>query len=220
MKSIKDTPAFMNAWKILERSGILARIRPLQNKYRAMAPEQKMLTQTTVIVAVLAANLLLIFSPQIQNRIEVRNQIANLKSDLELGKKDIAEKDLISKALVESRAALAETRKRVLTEGEIPAFLDSLTQLANKNDVRIEALKPFTVQVTNAAKTLPANYAFTGYEINAQAGFHEWARFVALLESHKKYIGIEQMKVTHVEGPDSRRHNMNLKIILIKQKQA
>jgi Tfp pilus assembly protein PilO len=116
--------------------------------------------------------------------------------------------------------SVAEQRKLLPHEAELPAVISLLTDLASQSQVKIQTIFP---QRASLAQTLSAGgsaspaeetgkyYRETLIQIDALAGFHQLGTFLSLVESANKPMQLVSLRITS-NPKESKRHQVKMLI--------
>ncbi len=130
-------------------------------------------------------------------------------------KKLSAEKTRFEKEFAQSQKAQGgmQMTKEIIAEAEIPLLLQDITDLANKNNVKILQLNPVkAVKAGKAKKGAPAaEFNFNLIALSLTCDYHSLGLFINDLENAPKFMAVEELKI--VPGSDSIfQQNVNLVI--------
>ncbi len=136
------------------------------------------------------------------------------KADSEF-KKLSAEKARFEKEFAQSQKVQGgmQMTKEIIAEAEIPLLLQDITDLANKNNVKILQLNPVkAVKAGKAKKGAPATeFNFNLIALSLICDYHSLGLFINDLENAPKFMAVEELKI--VPGSDSIfQQNVNLVI--------
>ncbi len=203
----------------LEKSGLKARIEPQLARYRALDADKRQQVQTGLVFAVIAANLLLVMAPLLTAFIDLRQKIQKVSSEVQIARHDIDAKAQMAEALAAAERATQETERRTFKTNEVHQFLDLLSDMAKASNVRIESLTPLPVKgsADEMPRTLPKGYSLAGFELLGQAGYHEFGRFVASLESGVPFVKVESVDIYHETSQSRTVHQVKLRFLLIQR---
>jgi type IV pilus assembly protein PilO len=159
-----------------------------------------------VACAALAAYFTLLLRPQAASLFTTMAKVGRMKADLKKAESDVAGIDKL-KASIQSYSEKMESYGALLpTEGQMPALLESLSEMARGSGMKISGLAP--VQEPAAAPG-SRTYRPIPITINARAGFHELGKFLASVESSGRFMKISDISIrTNRASP--RKHDVDL----------
>lgn len=135
-------------------------------------------------------------------------------------KKLSAEKIRFEKEFSQSQKAqsgMQQMTKEIIAETEIPLLLQDITDLANKNNIRVLQLNPVKAPAVKVKKGTPIKGA-TATELRSNlialdliCDYHSLGAFINDLENASKFMAVEELKID--PGADSIfQQNINLVI--------
>ena len=118
--------------------------------------------------------------------------------------------------LKELRAEYEEYSKRLPGEKEIPEFLEGLASIAKTSKVKILSITPSELVPVEVEGKKEGYYKEMPISITAKSGYHQLGRFVADIETGKRFITISDINIRY-DSNTPRMHNvkMGLKTRLI-----
>jgi Tfp pilus assembly protein PilO len=111
-------------------------------------------------------------------------------------KKLSAEKTRFEKEFSQSEKAQGGTQmtKEIIAEAEIPLLLQDITDMANKNNVRILQLNP--VKAVKAKKGSPATELNSNLiALDLICDYHSLGAFINELENAPKFMAVEELRI-------------------------
>lgn len=136
-----------------------------------------------------------VLRPQLQSIKKISSNIVNKKKDIGTLRKELAElANLKAKRL--SQGKEPAKIKEFITEEQVPLLLKEISDIANKNQVRINQIKP-SKGATQDAKQLKLEKSFTVLiALDLTADYHKLGSFLNDLEENKTYFSVEEIKIT------------------------
>ena len=133
--------------------------------------------------------------PQVIHVIEVSKNVAQkrqLLTDIDTGIKNF---ESLEQELSSLELAHFDLVSRFPPQKEFPLFLELISTLAKKNNIKIIAMEPQkpAVDQTEAYVVIPVF-------IDAYCGYHDFGRFVNDLEYAKKFIKIKDFRIVGVDS--------------------
>lgn len=132
---------------------------------------------------------------QLQSIKKISSNIVNRKKDIGALRKELAELGNL-KAKQLSRGKEPAKIKEFITEERLPFLLKEISDIANKNQVRINQIKP-SKGAAQDAKQLKLEKSFTVLiALDLTADYHKLGSFLNDLEENKTYFSVEEIKIT------------------------
>lgn len=200
-----------------EKIGLTEKLEPLTEKYKSMEADQRRLTKAGVCLTILGLYLFFILSPQWMKLNDLRKKIGQTEGSIEQALRDQSIEPQTIKVKEATRARLEAMSVRILTEDELPDYLNALSKLAKTSNVSIESLKPINPDKINEVEgvNLPANYKFGGYELIGRADYHSMGRFVAGIENEVRFTGIRNFEIFHDAMNPANSHLLKLVMVVM-----
>ncbi|MBM3244997.1 MAG: hypothetical protein FJZ15_04300 [Candidatus Omnitrophica bacterium] len=156
----------------------------------------------------------LVLKAQISNLGKLSSRALKTKSDIDkLQKELLAVKDIKLKQESEGASGQEKTKK-IIGEDQVPALLNEISEIANKNQIRINQIKP--AKVTKDAKSLKSAKAtpvskFGGYTItlDLSSDYHHLGSFINDLENAETFLSVDDLKIVP-NASDYFRQNIKL----------
>jgi len=160
---------------------------------------KKIILIIVVFCAVVYIDYSFLLKPQIAGSSSMTPKIAKLKQDLDSLSRDLAR-------MRESKSKQAETAKKlkqikkVISEAQISALLNDISRLANKNEVKINQIRPSKetqVQPAQPGKvTEPVKFTPFFIKLDLVADYHRLGRFIGDLENAPVFISVQDFKIS------------------------
>jgi len=97
-------------------------------------------------------------------------------------------------------------------EEEFPAILESLSDMARNNRVKITKILPMKEPDTFSGENAVSDiYSEKTIAINAQSGYHQLGMFIAELEGAKRFMEVSDIKI-EAGRLNPKRHNVQLTV--------
>ncbi len=185
----------------------------LANLQSLTQDKKKLALAALIVVIFLYIDVTFIMGFQLKSAIGSRAKIIKLKNDLGALKKELAKIEDLKKnnALDSQRPSLKA--KKAITAEEIPSLIQMISDLANKNTVRIIQIKPSRQEVpVNNAKPVPAapaNLTPLLITLDLSGDYHHFGKFINQLEDAETLLVVEEMKIIS-DGKDYFQQKANL----------
>lgn len=118
----------------------------------------------------------------------------------------------------ESQSFIQEVRTRLYRTEESSLLLGRISKLAEQSGISIISSRPQT-EKTKFPPPFDAQFQADAYDFTAEGGYHEFGKFISLIESAEHLMRISQIHVNSREK-DPRSHLINFSIRLISLKNA
>ena len=174
-------------------------------------------TQTLLLVALVsfiaaAAYLYFVFVPQVVRVFTLSGDVAKMKSELRSARLVIADTDKLKNDFKEHSEKVESYEKKLPVEQEIPALLESLSNMAKNSDIKIVSIVPamsyFKVD-KSAKKSLI--YREIPILITAKSGYHELGHFLNNLENADRFMKVVDISIK-ANKTSPKKHDMELMI--------
>ncbi|MDD2752001.1 MAG: type 4a pilus biogenesis protein PilO [Candidatus Omnitrophica bacterium] len=168
----------------------------------------------TLIVFVLALIVYLDFSfvIKVQSGLckKIGTKVTKVSQDIKKFKKDLSEME--STKSRQQGVAQSTARKKIISEEEIGSLLSSISDIANKNNIRIIQIKPSRQPVVQNKKGQVANAATT-LLINLEliTNYHALGAFINNLENDQIFLSVKGIKISRL-AKDPFNENVSLEL--------
>ena len=152
---------------------------------------QKKLLIVILSVALLFIDISFVLKPQVKALERDNQQIAAIKADLDKFTRELA---VTPKVPVLIRGAVA---KKILSGSQVPGLLQDISELANKNGIKILQMRPER-DIQPTKEKMPGIEKLTGITIMVEliGGYHQFGKFINSLENDEDYIAVQDMKIS------------------------
>jgi len=156
------------------------------------------------IFAIILASLVLIYldftfliNLQLKAIRKVTPKITKIKADLDALTKNVGGIDDFKNSQIEVRQKLLAKTKKTISEGEIAWILQDVSELANKNNVKITQMKPVKEPEAKQGKApLKPKLSPLLITIDLSCGYHDLGRFINSLENAQTFFAVQGVKIT------------------------
>lgn len=129
----------------------------------------------------------------------LRPKIVRLKEDLDTLNKDLVKMQDLKNRQIGANQKVASDVKRIISEGEIASLLQDVSDMANKNEIKILQMKP-----ARESPGLKQAIAVAGIEkftpllitLDLFCDYHHLGKFLNDLENAKDFIAVQNIKIT------------------------
>jgi Tfp pilus assembly protein PilO len=143
---------------------------------------------------------------QLANLRVLNPKVAKLKKDITAFKKDFA---VVNSLKVKPEQA-GVNEKQVISEKDLPDLLEYISEIGNKNNVRIMQIKSSRETKTKEVKPLPGvKFILVYISLDIFSNYHNLGVFINALENGDKFIAVHELKIAP-DKKDYMRQQANL----------
>lgn len=139
-----------------------------------------------------------IFIPAWWSRPPLLNQVAAVRSQIQLGQAQVGQEAKLVEERKSYEAFVKETESKLLSRNEQERLLGILAELSKKAGVTLVSTQP-----KDLAEKIPApfdkKYRFVSYQLTVEGGYHALAAFVSEIENYPKLLRVVEFSVTPQE---------------------
>lgn len=175
------------------------------------------------ILVILYIDYSFIINPQINNLKLLKPKIATLKKDIDVLSKDLANLSQFKKEQSNNTGA---KNIKVISEKELSFLSEDISNIANKNNMRIMQINPLKAKDTKETKnaketkdgkevkkeTKAANFTTFNIGLDLSGSYHNLGKFVNELENGDKFLAVQAIKIAP-EKDSYLRHKISLVLI-------
>jgi Tfp pilus assembly protein PilO len=185
---LKNNPIFQ---KIREKSGL---------------DDKKIVAVILVLlIVVIFLDFRFITGKQVQGIRSLGPKIAKLQKDTDSVKKDLARIKALKSKQAEPQISLAKARK-IVSQEEIAYILQQVSEMANKNDVRIMQMKPSQEKGAQTEKLIPLLIT-----LDLVCDYHHLGKFINDMENGQIFLAVQGMKISS-QAQDILKQNVSLAV--------
>lgn len=165
----------------------------------------------SVLILLLDVNL--VIKKQLKGINNVSSKIVKLRTDLiNLNKELAAMQDL-----QRNQAGLKQTKplkeKKIISQEEVPPLLQDISNLANRNRIKITQIKPFKkLDIKEGKSAQSSDLIPLLITIDLSSKYHNFGRFINDLENLERFIAVQDMVITR-DPDDYLSQDMNLVLV-------
>jgi len=142
----------------------------------------------------------LVLKAQISNLGKLSSRALKTKSDIDKLQKELLTVKDIKLKQESDGASEQEKAKKIISEDQVPALLNEISEIANKNQIRINQIKPAkATKDTRSLKSakVTAVSKFGGYTItlDLSSDYHHLGSFINDLENAETFLSVEDLKI-------------------------
>jgi Tfp pilus assembly protein PilO len=175
--------------------------------------KKKLLLAGVLVFILFYFDLTVILKMQIGSVRTMGSKITKLKNDLTTFENDLKRMQEVKSKNTHSSGNEAKKIKKVISEDQVPALLEKISNLANQNNVLVAQIKPSrdTSKVKQDKNALSEKLGAFLIDMNISASYHNLGRFVSGLENDEVLMGLQSIKI-NAKQQDYLRQNINLLI--------
>jgi Tfp pilus assembly protein PilO len=175
--------------------------------------KKKLLLAGILVFILFYFDLTVILKMQIGSVRTMGSKITKLKNDLTTFENDLKRMQEVKSKNTHSSGNEAKKIKKVISEDQVPALLEKISNLANQNNVLVAQIKPSrdTSKVKQDKNALSEKLGAFLIDMNISASYHNLGRFVSGLENDEVLMGLQSIKI-NAKQQDYLRQNINLLI--------
>lgn len=181
---------------------LLVKLIPLKALERLGLDNKKIFLIVLICIIFLYFDFSLIFKSQLQGLKTTEPKIAALKRDLDNFKKDATKMAELKNKQIEPAQKAAVKIKKIISSGQLVSLLQDLSDIANKNDVKIEQIKPSKDsqiskqdKIAGIDKLQPVLIT-----LDLTADYHHLGEFISDIEGAQAFIAVQSMKIAPRAG--------------------
>lgn len=168
-----------------------------------------------VIVAFVLVDVFLLMMPEVRWVAALGKKVGQLNTDITTLEINVQRLPLFEKQLEESRVQLKDIERMIHRKNDIPMVLKRISSAANETGVKIDQMIPQKDDKPALIKAADGHYTVQTIFIGAKSGYHEFGRFLAMLENERVFWKADDV-VIKADESDMRRPSfrMSMKIIM------
>jgi len=182
----------------MKMNELLGKLMPLKALETLELDNKKIFLILLICIIFLYLDFSFIFKSQLQALKTTEPKIAALKRNLGNFKKDMLKMDELKKKQIEPAQKSAEKLKKIISSEQLPFLLQDLSDIANKNDVKIEQIKPSKdSQISKQDKIAGIDKLQPVLITLDLAGdYHHFGKFINDIEGAQAFIAVQGMKIS------------------------
>lgn len=157
-----------------------------------------------VIMLVLAAIVYLDFSfvakLQLESIKNIDPKISKLRKDLDVLSQDLLRMQALKNKQAEMNKNLSAKIKKFISEEQVSALLRDISDLANKNNVKIEQIRPSRESPQAKPDKTVSKYTPLSINLELTCDYHRLGKFINDLENAETYIALQKLNITPKQG--------------------
>ena len=153
-----------------------------------------------ICVIIIYVDFAFLIKLQLRNTTAVGAKIIKLKNDIE-----VLNKDLVTMQQSSKKQEVAIKLKKIISEEQIPSLFQSISNIANRNNVKIMEIKPSK----GAKSSVSGGFTPMLVTLDLSCGYHGLGKFINDLENAEVFIEVENLKILP-QSQDYFKHGVNL----------
>lgn len=176
--------------------------------------------QNPFLVVGIAAGIIIVlfyfvfFQSKIKETTALGSEITTLQQTLDETKNNLQRLSQYNQELANLRKKIDDLGKKIKTKEEIPTALESLSDLAAQNGVKIQQMRPDEARGETVLKNTEGKFISIPVVIGARSSYHDFGKFVNTIEQSGIFLGISDFGVM-VNLDDSNQHLIKIVMRLV-----
>ena len=151
--------------------------------------QKKVIAIVIAVVVVLGVDVVFILSAQLKSSSAVLSKVLKIRSDLAQYRRDYTGTEKLKKDLAALKERAAYLESNIISDSDLPVFLDNISRKANFYSIKIMQIKPLRLEAQSDKKAkgpVKGGLELYGLPINMQlrAGYHKLGEFLNSLENN------------------------------------
>lgn len=186
----------------MKLSGLLEKLGALKGLERLGLDNKKIALLVFICALFLYLDFSLVFKSQMRALKTTAPKIAALKRDLDNLAKDTARMRELKKKQAEPEQKTAVKLKKIISSQQLVSLLKDLSDIANKNEVKLEQIKPSKdTQIAKQDKIAGIDKLQPILiTLNLTGDYHHFGKFINDIENGEVFIAVQSMKIASGQG--------------------
>lgn len=178
-------------------NGILGKIASLKTLEKLELDNKKLILIILIFVIFLYADFNFLLKIQLAALKTSEPKIASLKKDFDNLRKDLVKMQELKKKQIEPGQKTLLRLKKIISSEQLTSLLQDLSNIANKNDIKIEQIKPSKEgQALKQGKiALIDKFQPVLITLDLTCDYHHLGKFINDIEDGENYVAIQGMKI-------------------------
>jgi type IV pilus assembly protein PilO len=173
---------------------------------------QFLLLTIFAIFAVGALYIYFVFVPQVKRVFTLNSSIPKVRSELKSSRVIITDYEKLKNKLKEQAQKVESYEKKLPAKQEIPALLESLSNMAKDSGTKIIGIVPAMSYFKDDKSAGDSQiYKEIPILITAKSGYHELGRFLSSLENSDRFMKVVDISI-QANKEDVKRHDVELMV--------
>ncbi len=181
--------------------------KPLLAQIKELLPESAQEKYTdeeikffSLVILLVTASLIFIFfllMPMYRSIGSNREAAAEMSNEINIMQRNIARLDDVKRERDDLEQRWTTLNQNLPREGDVPDFIEELSDIANKFNLRIISINASSSRPTRVTgENEEVLYRSLPIRIDAKSGFHELGHFLSELESRDRIISTESLRIS------------------------
>jgi len=164
--------------------------------------KQTMVLIALSCVAIIYLDFSIVIKAQSTQAKNAAAQVKKLKTDLSKLSLDIANFEKLKNQQAQTREKMLSEAKKIISEHEIPNFLQDIYSIANKNKVKVMQINP-SKSAAKQKNLSPEAKNLTPYLISLDllCAYHHLGSFMNDLEKAQSFIEVQDLRISRSADP-------------------
>lgn len=161
---------------------------------------KKIILVMVIFLAFVYLDYSLVIKTQFQNIKSIGPKITKLQKDIDVLNKDWQRMQEVKEKQPDKKLVLRT--KKIISEDQIATLLQSISDIANKNEIKINQIKPVKETQAKQDKLAKETAKLSVFLINLDllCDYHHLGAFINDLENMQAFITVQDIKITDSEG--------------------
>ena len=170
-----------------------------------------------LLLLIVVVYILLFLIPQFHIMNKTSGEIALLKKDMDEAKANQEHLPQYNKSVAELQVKMVELNKSVKSRNEVPIIMETITRLADQSHIKIDQVMPISDQIKLLVENNQKKYFALPISVEAQGGYHDFARFINQLENADIMLEINQFTITSRENVKNHKIRLIIKTVVYEE---
>jgi Tfp pilus assembly protein PilO len=170
---------------------------------RFLLDKKKLLLVAIVALIIVFLDISFVLKMQLSGLRAAGPKIAKLRKDISALDKDLENMQALKKKQEEDSRAGISAAKKLLSAGQITTLLQYLSELAQKDGIRISQIKHAADTVDpKAKKTVTGPENLIGFTIGLDliCDYHTFGKFINQLENGQYFLSVQELRILPLEA--------------------
>lgn len=159
--------------------------------------KKSLILAALVFLAVTYLDYSFIMKPQFAGNKDTTVKIVKLKKDMDVLNNDLLKMQQSKNQKTDSKSARYTGPRKIIQDAEVPAFLDNISTMANRNGIQILQVKVVRDVGAKAEKNFTLFKAAPLFiTLDTICDYHRLGKFLNDLENQEAYCGVQDLRIT------------------------
>ena len=148
--------------------------------------KKKVILIILVCIIIICVDYALLIKLQLRGIGDIGTKIIKLKNDI-----DTLNKDLVMMQQTQKNQKVVTKTKKIISEGQLPSFFQTLSNIANKNNIKIMEIKPSKEEKGVSA----GGFISMSIALDLSCSYHHLGKFINDLENFEIFMAVENLRI-------------------------